>query len=424
MLFRRLGTVFVVLVLVAATAAAPALAQTDTPAEANWYARYWNETDLDGEPDFERSEEILNHRWGFGSPADEIDAETFSARWTTQPFFEAGTYRFITQSDDGIRVWVDSTRIIDNWTVHAEETNTAVVELAEGQHNIVVEYFEQTGAATATLSWELANQTAPGNETVSISPNSGAPGTVVAVSATGFPASADVTVGAGVINAEPSVSKTVMSDELGRVNTTIKIPDTADTDETWVVLVSSGLESALSSAFDVTSGLAPTGVTVTTRVNLNMRTGPGVEFQWLDTVPAGTTLSVIGRNEISSWVLVEFEGARGWMAAWYTDVGGSLLDVPVTDESGGEIGEEEPADPAGEDTGVTATTTVNLRMRSGPSTAYEQIGLAMAGTTVNVIGRNDLANWILVDQDGFEAWVAAWYTNINGDLTSVPVTAP
>lgn len=122
--------------------------------QAYWQASYWNNNSLFGSPVLTRSESAVNYDWGFGSPAPGIvTSDNFSARWTRSVYFNAGTYRFTTQSDDGIRVYVDGSLVIDNWTVHALQTNVADVTLATGTHSIVVEYFEQTGLAVAKFWW-------------------------------------------------------------------------------------------------------------------------------------------------------------------------------------------------------------------------------------------------------------------------------
>jgi len=46
-------------------------------------------------------------------------------------------------SDDGIKVWVDGTLMVDRWSVHESELDH--VALARGKHHIRIEYFEHTG---------------------------------------------------------------------------------------------------------------------------------------------------------------------------------------------------------------------------------------------------------------------------------------
>jgi hypothetical protein len=76
-------------------------------------------------------------------------------RWSgqVQPRF-SGEYTFITSSDDGIRVWVDGSLIIDDWNAHSPAEDSGVINLVAGQkYDIKIEYYEAGGRAVAQLSW-------------------------------------------------------------------------------------------------------------------------------------------------------------------------------------------------------------------------------------------------------------------------------
>src|SRR4030042_1911160 len=65
------------------------------------------------------------------------------------------TYTFYTNSDDGIRLWVDGRQLINNWTAHATTENRGRIDLVAGQtYGFVLEYFEDSGSAVVDLSWE------------------------------------------------------------------------------------------------------------------------------------------------------------------------------------------------------------------------------------------------------------------------------
>ena len=51
-----------------------------------------------------RCGETINFNWGSGSPGDTVPSDNFSARWTRNPNFAGGTYRFVARMDDGMRV--------------------------------------------------------------------------------------------------------------------------------------------------------------------------------------------------------------------------------------------------------------------------------------------------------------------------------
>lgn len=148
------GTLILLVLLL--TLALPASAQgivTPQHTDPNWQAEYWNNTSLTGLPVLTRAEPDLNYDWGSGTPDPVVQADHFSARWTRYIEVTPGTYEFKVTSDDGIRVWVDNTLIIDQWTVHPAETYYAERYLGTGHHLLKVEYFEETGQAVAKVQW-------------------------------------------------------------------------------------------------------------------------------------------------------------------------------------------------------------------------------------------------------------------------------
>jgi hypothetical protein len=54
-----------------------------------------------------------------------------------------GEYTLRTLSDDGVRVWVDSALVIDNWKAH--ETALDFAPLRGGHHDIRVQYYQGDG---------------------------------------------------------------------------------------------------------------------------------------------------------------------------------------------------------------------------------------------------------------------------------------
>ena len=118
-------------------------------------------------PDYERIDQSINFSWGEGSPtegvSDAIPAEGFFVRWTQQNDFEPGRYRFTATTDDGMRVRFNNQTIIDEWRQQAPTTYTAEIDITDGMHTVVVEYFDVYLGATAQMSWERIGNTAPTN---------------------------------------------------------------------------------------------------------------------------------------------------------------------------------------------------------------------------------------------------------------------
>jgi hypothetical protein len=135
-----------------------ALAQGPGPkhSDPHWQASYWNNTSLSGTPAREETVAHIGFDWGYGSPHHTVATEGFSARWKRYIEVGTGTYRFTATSDDGIRVYVDDHLIIDEWHDHPARTYSADYGLQAGHHLVTVEYYENTGAAAAKLSWTLS----------------------------------------------------------------------------------------------------------------------------------------------------------------------------------------------------------------------------------------------------------------------------
>ena len=96
----------------------------------------------------------IRFEWGTGSPGAGIPADNFSARWTRDEWFEAGTYRFSYRSDDGIRIWVGSTLVVDDWRDRQATWSFVDHFISRGTHRVRVEYYEHGGSAAIQVAWE------------------------------------------------------------------------------------------------------------------------------------------------------------------------------------------------------------------------------------------------------------------------------
>jgi hypothetical protein len=102
-----------------------------------------------------RTDPTVNFDWGGGSPDSSVGADTFSVRWTGQVQAQfSETYTFYTMSDDGVRLWVNGTQVVNNWTDHGPTENSGTIALVAGRWTeIKMEFYENGGGAVAKLSW-------------------------------------------------------------------------------------------------------------------------------------------------------------------------------------------------------------------------------------------------------------------------------
>ncbi len=128
--------------------------QGPVSAITEWRGEYFNNRDLAGTPVLVRNDAKIEFFWGEGSPAANVPADRFSARWTRSLPLEAGDYRFYANTDDGVRLWVDNGLVIDQWNDGGRLRFGDVSGLGGGNHTLKVEYFEASGAAYAAVWWE------------------------------------------------------------------------------------------------------------------------------------------------------------------------------------------------------------------------------------------------------------------------------
>jgi len=96
----------------------------------------------------------ISFNWA-GAPDEAVGENNFSVRWTGEveaAFTE--TYTFYTNSNDGVRLWVNGQQLVDNWTDHGNTENSGNIDLVAGQtYSVVMEYYENDGDAVAELRW-------------------------------------------------------------------------------------------------------------------------------------------------------------------------------------------------------------------------------------------------------------------------------
>lgn len=112
--------------------------------------------------DAERRDEVVNFSFGSGSPGlAGVGNDDFSIRWTGQLLAdETDSFRIHTITDDGVRVWLNDSLIIDRWVNQGPtEIISNWLPLTDGEkYELRVEYYERGGGATAKLYWSTASR--------------------------------------------------------------------------------------------------------------------------------------------------------------------------------------------------------------------------------------------------------------------------
>ncbi len=408
---------------------------------ASWNASYYNNTDLSAAPTLTRVDGDIAFNWGTGSPGGGVNADNFSARWTaTVNIPQTGHWRFQVGADDGVRMWIDVTQILNEWHGNPEGYRTYdadVYALTAGNHDLKVEYYEATGEARILVRWFLVSGTGAGGGGVAapqVAPPP--PPVVVKAAVTGY--NVNVRTGPGL--GYPAIAQVFYPDNYPVLG---GVPDLS-----WLLIdLGGGTEGWVSNDWvylfstdaaknkDTTGGGQPDFVDDIPRIaaeiappalppdgpprrflqgqatdTVRMRDGASLlASRIIGSVPQRATLQIEARTRNGAWYLVNYQGVRGWVSAPYvTLLDGKVSDLVVSTEI-----VPAPAPGAvfvpGSETGAAVTVrglaTVNLIVRNAASTQGAEIGQVAAGTEFVVLGRNTSGAWYLIPFEGGEAWV-------------------
>ncbi len=116
--------------------------------EGGLYAEYYDNKDLISPPKIKKIDPNIDFDWLVSGPDKLIEPDTFSIRWTGQVKADyAETYTFYANANDGMKLWVDNSQLIN----YGLNEITASITLTAGWHNIKVEYYDNDSHASARL---------------------------------------------------------------------------------------------------------------------------------------------------------------------------------------------------------------------------------------------------------------------------------
>ena len=303
-----------------------------------WYGEYYANPNLSGSPSFVRNDSFsgINFNWNTAPPLSGFPREYFSVRWSRRICTPGRPTRFFLYVDDGARLFIDGTLIIDAWGLQPDTVYQRFVDLTAGCHDLRVEYQQQTLQSFIVLTWDPPDAQNPALPIPSIAAGSGGqPANVVGL-----------VINASMLNVRSaaSLNAAVLERIRGGSFVTVLARNAA---ATWLrVRTQSGVVGWVNASFIQTnlSNLStlpidgavggvqqPTGVRGRLTSGLRLREGPGTTFRQYFTIEWGQTVDLLGRSADGQWYQVIYNGQNGWIYAPYVQIiQGSPLTLPIT----------------------------------------------------------------------------------------------
>ncbi len=161
----------------------------------------------------------------------------------------------------------------------------------------------------------------------------------------------------------------------------------------------------------------PSPVAITIPDWLNVRRGPGVDYESLSSVPAGTQAGIHGRDPADNWFQVRIDELNdlAWICQDLARVEGSLASVRLLQQW------EIDLIPKFSDGPVATTTPAIMNVRAGPGLEYEILTTVHKGTEATIVGIGPNSHWYMVTLAALDrpAWLYASLTTVNGFLGGV-----
>lgn len=163
--------------------------------------------------------------------------------------------------------------------------------------------------------------------------------------------------------------------------------------------------------------------------NLNIRTGPGTNYDVLLVATGGTQFPVLGVARDLVWYQINTDAGIGWVNVEFTVARGDFRNVPFVDA------------PALVTAPVTTNTIVqnaprldvsanrvivntgNLNVRTGPGGSFSIITKVGGGVELGIVGRAPDDVWFLVEGTFGQGWINSQFVIFRGDFRTVPIIA-
>lgn len=145
---------------------------------------------------------------------------------------------------------------------------------------------------------------------------------------------------------------------------------------------------------------------VQTTGDVNIRSGPGLNYSVLGTLRLGTTVTYLDESKADqrgvAWYKISYGNITGWVSSRYSVITDGQSSMSST--------------------GSAVIITGDVNLRSGPGLQYDVISSISSGSTITYLNgtTNDERGvaWFKVSYSGISGWVSSKYAHLAGASSS------
>jgi len=146
--------------------------------------------------------------------------------------------------------------------------------------------------------------------------------------------------------------------------------------------------------------------TVSAFLGVLVHGGPSLDYPAIGVLFFGSTVTIIGHDDKSTWLEVQANNGTGWIESQYVNIVGNVSFAPNTASSA-------PA--------TAKNVNYRLIVRSAPDANSAVIGVLSYNEYVRIVGVNARQTWWQVQGAFGTGWVSAQYVSAFGNLGALPV---
>jgi uncharacterized protein YraI len=149
---------------------------------------------------------------------------------------------------------------------------------------------------------------------------------------------------------------------------------------------------------------------------INIRSGPGTDYNILGKLLPGMTVSVTGKNDAGTWWRIDYNNAPGWVSAELVNTQGDTAPVQAQQVAPAPTGTTSP------DPYVLVKSSYDyVNVRSGPARSYDVIGQLQPSTPARVVGKSADGAWWQIEFNGATRWIDGSFVDLRGEVSAIAV---